>query len=112
MTTANALEVFEPGRENFSLRARGQYLCKCIGTVDAVRVVRKWIETKDGVPSSRGGKGKHRAGTDRARVLKDAGRAAVVEAALIDRRNGKTLFLCRIDDLAFSREKVEHVVGN
>ena len=112
MASMDALEIFESAGKNLSLRAGRQDLSKCIRAVDSVRIICKRVETEDGVTSARGGKSDHGAGTDRARVLEDARRAAVVKAALIDGGNGKTLFLGSVDDLAFSREEIEHVIGN
>src|SRR5436309_8394501 len=112
MAAVNPLEIFEARGEHFSLCAGGQDLSKCIRAIDSVRIICKRVKTEDGVTSARGGKSDHCTGTDRAGVLKDARRAAVVKAALIDGGNGKTLFLGSVDDLAFSRQKIEHVVGN
>src|SRR5436309_1935057 len=112
MAAVDPLDIFEPGGKDFSLGAGGQDLSKCISAVDSVRIICKRIETEDGVASARGGKSDHCTGTDRAWVLKDAGRPAVIEASLIDGRDGKALFLGRVDDLAFSRKKIEHVIGN
>ena len=112
MAALDTLDIFEPGGKNFSLCAGGQDLSKGISAVDSVRIVCKRVKTEDGVTSSRSGESDHRAGTDRAWILKDAGRATVVEASLIDGGDGKAFFLGRVDDLAFSRKKIEHVIGN
>src|SRR2546430_6661676 len=112
VTAANAGLIFEPGGKDFRSRARQQSLGERVRAVDALRVIRKWIKTEKSAASRSRRVSEGRAARHRAWILKNSRRARVIETALIDRRHGKTLLSCRVDELAFSREEIKQPIRN
>src|SRR5438034_3638500 len=112
MSSVNPFQIFKSARKDFSLAARRQDLRESVCAIDTTRIVGKRIETEDRIAASGCGKRNQCPGVDWAGILKDTGCAGIVEAPLVHRGHGKTLFAARIQQLAFGRKEIEHVVGN
>src|SRR5438093_1566986 len=106
----NAFQLFKPARKGFSLATRRQDLRKSVCAIDTKRIVGKRIETKDRIAASGCGKRNQCPEVDWTGTLKDTSSPGIVEAPLVHRGHGETLFATRIQQLAFGGKEIEHVV--
>src|SRR5262245_21486599 len=88
----------------------GQNLSERIRAINTIWIVRKRIKAESGRTVD--ARGNCCGSQPRKRILKNSGGSGSENAPLLNRRDGKALFLCGVNYFAFERRKVKRLFGD